>query len=569
MDNLKEIVENIKLGNLDKALKLCDLNETLEDNYIINNFKGVIFSLKRKHDIAEKFFIKSHNLNKKFEDPLKNLFIIYINKKNFLEAINISKKLCEIDNNKDLYLYYLAYAYENNNNKVLAIDTYDQCIELNGQNKIKALNNAGSIYLRNNKIKTSLKYLEKANKISENDKVLINNLLLNYIKLKDESKADELLIVSENLDKNYEGFIYNKAQYYILKEKFNEAIEILKKNKSSIKFLILLIELYFNMGKFEEAELLLKENKNEIINDINFYNYFGIRSLREGNFKEGWNYYESRGSKTTGYLKNLKEWKGEKLTNKSIVVFYEQGIGDTIQFSKYVYALTKIAGKVCFVVNTGIKNLFRTDINNLIIDTRQNFIGSSFDYKISLGSLLKFFYLEKFNSHDYLINKNIDANEDWKNKLSSNKPNVGLVWTGSFLGPNQPFRSIQLKNLVKILNLDINFYCLQNEIWESDKEYFNNNKIHDFGKYDLVEISSIIKNLDLVISVDTAILHISAILNKETWGIFNIYPDWRWGALDKINPYNSLVKINQTKFNQWEDVTDKIHQKLKDKFKLN
>ena len=84
----------------------------------------------------------------------------------------------------------------------------------------------------------------------------------------------------------------------------------------------------------------------------------------------------------------------------------------------------------------------------------------------------------------------------------------------------------------------------------------------------LVEISSIIKNLDLVISVDTAILHISAILNKETWGIFNIYPDWRWGALDKINPYNSLVKINQTKFNQWEDVTNGIYERLKIKFKL-
>ena len=236
MDNLNKIVENIKLGNLDEALKLCDLNDFQENIYIISNFKGVIYSLKKKEDIAEKFFLESHILNKKFEDPLKNLFIIYINKKNFLEAINISKKLCEIDNNKDLYLYYLAYAYENNNNKVLAIENYDQCIELNGQNKIKALNNAGSIYLRNNKIKTSLKYFEKANKISENDKVLINNLLLNYIKLKDESKADELLIVSENLDKNYEGFIYNKAQFYILKEKFNEAIEILKKIKVRLNF---------------------------------------------------------------------------------------------------------------------------------------------------------------------------------------------------------------------------------------------------------------------------------------------------------------------------------------------
>ena len=97
----------------------------------------------------------------------------------------------------------------------------------------------------------------------------------------------------------------------------------------------------------------------------------------------------------------------------------------------------------------------------------------------------------------------------------------------------------------------------------------NKNRIYDFGKYNLAEIVSIIKNLDLVISVDTAIMHISSILNKETWGIFNIYPDWRWGALDKLNPYSSLTKINQTKFNQWEDVTDKIYQKLKDKFELN
>ena len=49
-------------------------------------------------------------------------------------------------------------------------------------------------------------------------------------------------------------------------------------------------------------------------------------------------------------------------------------------------------------------------------------------------------------------------------------------------------------------------------------------------------------------------------LNKETWGIFNLYPDWRWGALYKLNPYKSLTEINQTKFNQWEDVTEQIYQ---------
>ena len=569
MSNLELILKNINSRNLDTALKICEENDFNENQYIVNNLKGVIYYMQSKLILAEKFFKESHNLNDKFEDPLRNLYIINIRKKNYLEAINIARKLSILNNSNDLYIYQLAYAYELNNNNLLAIEHYEKCKDLNGNNKLKALNNMGNIYLKNNKPKTSLKYFLEASEIAKNDKIINNNILLNYIKLKNENKSDEYFETSKKLDSKYIEFIYNEALYYIFKEKFQNAIEILNNHKDKPKFLIVLIELYFNMGNFKEAELLLNSIKSKIKKDINFFNYLGIRSLREGNFEEGWKFYESRGSKTTSYLKDIKDWNGESLENKSIVVFHEQGIGDTLQFSKYVFCLTKIAKQVIFIVNNSIKNLFRTDLINLKIETRDSFIDNGFDYKISLGSLIKFFYLEKFNSHDHLINKNIKTNENWSTNLSSNKPNVGLVWSGSFLGPNQPFRSIQLKNLVKILKLNINFYCLQNEIWESDKEYFNTDKINDLGKYDLAEISSIIQNLDLVISVDTAILHISAILNKETWGIFNIYPDWRWGALDKINPYNSLVKINQTKFNQWEDVTDKIYIKLKKKFKLN
>ena len=569
MDNLKIIFENIKSNKLYAALKLCENNVNKSNEYIINNFKGVIYSLLNKQDLAEEFFKKSHILNDKFEDPLKNLYTINIKKNNIDKAIRFGEKLCKINNKNDLYFYQLAYAYELSNNNLLAIENYEICINLNGYSKIKALNNIGTLYLRNNKPKISLKYFLTAYEISKHNKLIINNTLLNYIKLKDEINSDKFFLIAKSLDNQDLGFIYNEVQYYILKQNFDKAIDILKKHKQKSRFLILLIDLYFNMGYFKEGEFLLNEIKNDIKKDIYFYNYFGIRSLRVGNFEEGWKFYESRGSKITGYLKNVKDWNGENLENKSIVVFNEQGIGDALQFSKYVYSLSKIAKEVHFIVNNNIKDLFKTTLDNIKIQSRDNFVNDSFDFKISLGSLIKHFYLRKYDKHDFLINVNVKKISKWKNNLDLSKPNVGLVWTGSFLGPNQPFRSIQLKNLVKILNLDINFYCLQNEIWESDKEYFNTDKIKDFGKYDLVEISSIIKNLDLVISVDTAILHISAILNKETWGIFNIYPDWRWGALDKINPYKSLIKINQTKFNKWDDVSDKIYKKLKDKFKLN
>ena len=84
--------------------------------------------------------------------------------------------------------------------------------------------------------------------------------------------------------------------------------------------------------------------------NINFYNYIGIRSLYEGNFEDGWKYYEYRGSKLMNILNSTKEWNGENLERKNIVVFSEQGLGDSMQFSKYIISLCKISKYVSFVV---------------------------------------------------------------------------------------------------------------------------------------------------------------------------------------------------------------------------
>ena len=230
--------------------------------------------------------------------------------------------------------------------------------------------------------------------------------------------------------------------------------------------------------------------------------------------------------------------------------------------------MIEISKSVSFVVSNSIYSLFNSNIKNFNLLTKETLESEVYDFKITLGSLIKFFYKKKYDNKNILIKKNITQISEWNNKIDSSKPNVGLVWSGSFHGPNQPLRSLPLDNLDKVLSLDINFYCLQNEVWDRDKEFFKKSKIRDFGKYNLEEIASIIENLDLTISVDTSLLHLSCSLNKETWGIFNIYPDWRWGEFNKINPYKSLHMIKQKKFNQWKDVTDEIYQKLKSKFNL-
>ena len=183
--------------------------------------------------------------------------------------------------------------------------------------------------------------------------------------------------------------------------------------------------------------------------------------------------------------------------------------------------------------------------------------------------IIKLLYKDKYKFNDNLLSKDQININKWNKKLETKKPKVGIVWSGSFLGPNEPFRSIPLKSLDKILSMNINFYSLQNEIWERDQAYFEKSSLYKFGKYNLIEIASVIENLDLVISVDTSLLHLSCSLNKETWGIFNIYPDWRWGEFNKINPYQSLKMIKQKKFNKWDEVTDEIFRKLQLKFNLD
>ena len=566
MAKLKDIVDNIKGRNFESALNFCELCENNKNKHIIENFRGAIYLLKGQIDLAEKNFKESFKLDNKFEDPIKNLYIICLKKKKYEEQLFFAKKLFELNSYNQSYNYLLGYAFELNNNFKEAIEYYQKCIDLDGEDKKKALNNIGNIYLRKNKPKIALNYFLKVIDLDENDKIIINNILICYIKLRDQKNADLYFNKAKNLDKNYIEFLLNKAEYLILKNEIKEAIKILDENKDNLKFLITLLRLYFNIGQNNDGNKLLSESKNKIKNNPEFFNYYGLRSLYEGNFDDGWKYYEYRNSKLVNFFKETKEWNGEKIDNHSIVVFNEQGLGDSIQFSKYLIPLTKIANKVSFVVQDNISNLFRKDIKNLSIETIETSKDKKYDFKIALGSLIKFFYKEKLKTNENLIQSDKNKDAKWKNKISNSKLNIGLAWSGSFNGPNEPYRSVPLKSLEKILSLNANFYCLQNEIWDRDFDYFKSSNLIDCGKYKLDEVASIIQNLDLVITTDTSLLHLSTALNKETWGMFCIYPDWRWGEFNKINPYTSLKIFKQKIFNDWSDVANQINEELKKKF---
>lgn len=564
MVNLKEITNCIKNRNLEKALILCDTYENEKNKSLILNLRGVINLLKGNLNIAEKNFLNAVRIDPNFIDPFKNLYLICLKKKNYKDLIIYAQKLIEIDRLENEYNYQLAYAFEISNNLSDAIKYYKKYLDKSGKSKKQAFNNIGCIYLKKNKPMIAIEFFLQGLNLGE-DKIIINNTFKCYVMLRDSINSDLYYDKAQKIDKNYIEFKHTKAKYLILKNQITEAIEFLEKNKDEPRFLITLIVLYFNLGKNEEGKKLLIQSKDKMKKDPEFYNFIGLRLLYEGNFKDGWKFHDNRYSKKVDFFKNIKEWTGEKIENKNIVVFNEQGLGDSIQFSKYIISLCKIAKKVTFAVQENVKDLFKEELQNLTIETTESCKNKEFDLKISLGSLIKFFFEEKFKKNENLIQSNKDLDLKWKNNISLDRLNVGIAWSGSFNGPNEPYRSIPLEKLRRLFSLDVNFYCLQKEIWVRDLDYFKSLNLINCGKYRLNEIASIIQNLDLIISCDTSLLHLSASLNKETWGILSLHPDWRWGEFNKINPYSSLKIFKQKNFQDWGEIEELIITELKRK----
>ena len=416
-------------------------------------------------------------------------------------------------------------------------------------------------------MKIALSYFLLAAEVEE-DEIIINNILKCYINLRDKINAKIYFNKAEKINKNSLEFLLNKVNYLILKNEIENAIIILNENRDKLKFQISLIRLLYNIGKNNEAQKIITQVKEKNINNPYFYNFYSLRLLSDGDFDQGWKYYDYRNEKKINYFKNVNEWTGEEIKSKNIVVYSEQGLGDCIQFSKYLIPLTKIANHVTFVVQSKLNNLFKKEIKNLSIDIIENCKNKKFDFKITLGSLIKFFYKEKINENESLIKQNLLTSNEWKKKLSNSKLNIGIVWSGSFNGTNEPYRSVPLSNLNKILSLNANFCCLQSEIWDRDRESLKSSNLINFSNYKLDEIASIIKNLDLVITVDTSFLHLAASLNINTWGLICLNPDWRWGEFNKINPYKNLEIFRQKKFNDWSDIINEIYKKLKNKIDL-
>ena len=298
-----------------------------------------------------------------------------------------------------------------------------------------------------------------------------------------------------------------------------------------------------------------------------------------GDFKNGWEEYEWR-LKLKNNIEHTRsfaqpKWSGLPLNGKSILLHAEQGLGDTIQFIRYVPLVAEAGGKVIVECDSKLSHLF----SNYGDITR--FVGRSddlpeFDFHASLLSLPSIFKttLDTIPSATNYIHINDDLVKSWGGKLSTLKNNkVGICWQGSVDNRKDQSRSIPLKCFSNLFDIpEISFISLQKGYGQEQiKEGEYTDTIADFSSEmdtheKFIDTSAIIESLNLVIGVDTATIHLAGAMGKPVWVLLPYSPDWRWMLNTKNTPWYPTMRLfRQQEPGNWETVIDEVRIEL-DKF---
>ena len=291
--------------------------------------------------------------------------------------------------------------------------------------------------------------------------------------------------------------------------------------------------------------------------------------LQLGRFSEGWVFHESRWAKPSfqPIVRHFPQpiWDGSfSIAGKTLLLHAEQGLGDTLQFLRYVDLVLALGARVVLEVQAPLVPLFNglCAVEALI---KQGGPLPPFDCHCPLMSLPLAFQttLSTIPSAVPYIKPSSEKERFWAEKLGPNSQlRVGLVWSGDPRHQNDKHRSIALADLLTALPPGFEYVSMQSEIRDSDRHALKggNDLVH-FGSElkDFSDTAALCAQMDVVICVDTSVVHLSGAMGKPTLLLLPYNSDWRWLLERTDSPwYPTMQLYRQTQLGSWQSALEKV-----------
>ena len=329
-------------------------------------------------------------------------------------------------------------------------------------------------------------------------------------------------------------------------------------------------------GSIDDAEKYYHQALEIDPRSAQTHHNLSLVQLTKGNWEEGFKSFEWRWHTSTFENRNFKQpiWNGEKLDNQTLLIYCEQGFGDTLQFCRYIQLVKERAADVVIETPPPLVPI----LSSCPGAERIVAVGDElpkFDFQAPLMSLARIFGTTP-NSVPCTIpylSAQPDRIEHWKNRLGSEPTfRLGIAWRGSPNYARDKERSVPLGWFAPLARIEgVKLISLHrgdtsDEIVSMKDQFavvdFGNDLDRNGGAF--MDTAAVMKNIDLVISVDSAAGHLAGALGLPVWLILSRVSDWRW-MLDRTDTpwYPTMRLFRQTLTRDWTDVSERIESELR------
>jgi tetratricopeptide (TPR) repeat protein len=504
------------------------------------------------------------------------------------EAHQLLSKIVGGPNCPPIIQMILGDLYLEQGNPRSAIQHYNSFIS-SSKPSFEVLHNLGLAYAQLFLFKEAVSQFEKAEKFNPDSFELHINwgAALKNLGLYDESLNH--LLKAEALNPSDSRVWLNKG---VTLEAINQQEQAIESYDFALKINPKYLEAFCNkanalmaIGHHEEAFLAFQNALSINRNDPDTLYNLSFLQLHHGNYEEGWKNYENRWFRENAPIRPFDHIQPlanlDNIHGKHILVWSEQGLGDSIQFCRFIPDLAKKGAAISFLTQPELIEILSTVEGIREIISQNEEVSGSFDAQIPLMSLPLLFQntKEQFPSTFPYIRCNTSKSDNWQKRLQDiQKLKVGLVWSGGFR-PDQPElwavnarRNIPFSVIARLKDIQgIQFISLQKglpaeaELARERPIIWPNNNLSVFTSdlNSFEDTAALIENLDLVISVDTSIAHLAGALGKPIW-ILNRYDScWRWLKQEQKTHWYPNAKIfNQPSPGNWDDVIKEVYAEL-------
>ncbi len=540
---------------------------------------GLIYHSEKKHDEAIALIQKAITLNPRAASYYGNLAVIYFSIGNYLNAITTYEQLLKLEPDS-------VEAWMNLGNANKEIRQYDEALRAyreglkRNPNSADIYFNLGTMEMARERTQAAVAYYLKAIELKPGHAGFYHNLGNAYQKLEEYDNAlaqfEKALSLDPSLAISHNGLGMCKMKLGL----YDEAVQCYQ---TALSMQPDMAEFHFNMGyvlskqtRYQEALACYDRALALKPDHLDAHLNRSLKWLLTGDYERGWPEYDWR-LKTSSFPKldyGKPAWKGEDLNGKTILVIAEQGYGDNFQFIRYLPLLQQKGARVVFACQPELLMVLRdcNGIDQLVERTLDLPATCRYDTYSYLMSLLAVFGTRVDTIPQPQPQLSLDENRlrHFQSMLAADSHfKVGVVWASKPSNLSSPARSCTLSDLAPLFHLEgTSFYSLQKgdaakQLAEAGEGFPLANL--DAELRDFADTATVIAQLDLVITVDTAVAHLAGILGKPVWVMLPHDPDWRWLLNREDSPWYPTARLfRQPAPKAWPQVIEAVSKALRE-----